>query len=93
MFIAITMDSRKKWQFTSEQLERLKLKREKWYRDQKRLIEYEKLRSRKINEYEEKRKQAELMKNSDKQESLQQSKSNNPQRRKTSSPNYEHSKE
>jgi len=87
------MDSRKKWQFTSEQLERLKLKREKWYRDQKRLIEYEKLRSRKINEYEEKRKQAELMKNSDKQESLQQSKSNNPQRRKTSSPNYEHSKE
>jgi len=86
------MDSRKKWQFTSEQLERLKLKREKWYHDQKRLIEYEKLRSRKINEYEEKRKQAELMKNSDKQESLQQSKSNNPQRRK-SSPNYEHSKE
>ncbi|XP_012063196.1 PREDICTED: uncharacterized protein DDB_G0283697-like [Atta cephalotes] len=90
---AITMDSRKKWQFTSEQLERLRLKREKWHRDQERLIEYEKLRSRKINEYEEKRKQAELMKNSDKQESLQQSKSNNPQRRKTSSPNYEHSKE
>ncbi|KYM87324.1 hypothetical protein ALC53_03510 [Atta colombica] len=87
------MDSRKKWQFTSEQLERLRLKREKWHRDQERLIEYEKLRSRKINEYEEKRKQAELMKNSDKQESLQQSKSDNPQRRKTSSPNYEHSKE
>ncbi|XP_011055111.1 PREDICTED: RNA-binding protein 25-like isoform X2 [Acromyrmex echinatior] len=90
---AITMDSRKKWRFTLEQLKSLRLKREKWQRDQERLIKYEKLRLRKINEYEERRKQAALMKNSDKQESLQQSKSNNPQRRGTSSPNYEHSKE
>ncbi|EGI65072.1 hypothetical protein G5I_06533 [Acromyrmex echinatior] len=87
------MDSRKKWRFTLEQLKSLRLKREKWQRDQERLIKYEKLRLRKINEYEERRKQAALMKNSDKQESLQQSKSNNPQRRGTSSPNYEHSKE
>ncbi|KYN45380.1 hypothetical protein ALC56_00227 [Trachymyrmex septentrionalis] len=82
------MDSHKKWRFTAEELDRLRSKREKWHRDQERLIKYEKLRSRKINEYEERRKQAKLMKNSDKQEFLQHSKNNNPHRRKTSSPNY-----
>ena len=88
MFIVTIMDSHKKWRFTAEELDRLRSKREKWHRDQERLIKYEKLRSRKINEYEERRKQAKLMKNSDKQEFLQHSKNNNPHRRKTSSPNY-----
>ncbi|XP_018316274.1 RNA-binding protein 25 [Mycetomoellerius zeteki] len=89
---AITMDSRKKWRFTLEEQERLRLKRKEWRIQQKKLIKHEILKSRKIEEFERKRK-LELMKNSDKQESLQQSKSSNPQRRETSSPDYKHSNE
>lgn len=92
LFIAITMDSRKKWRFTLEEQERLRLKRKEWRIQQKKLIKHEILKSRKIEEFERKRK-LELMKNSDKQESLQQSKSSNPQRRETSSPDYKHSNE
>lgn len=93
MFIEITMDSHKEWRSTLEDQEKLKRlkKREKWINEQQYLIKHEKRKLQMIEEYEKKR--AKAMKIDYKRTSLRRSKSNSPQRRETSSSDYEHFKE
>lgn len=86
------MDSHKEWRPITEQEEKLEKlrRREKWLIEQECRIKHEKRKLKMIEEYE--RKRAKAMK-IDKQESLQRSKSNSPQRRETSSSDYEYFKE
>ncbi|XP_018394764.1 PREDICTED: myb-like protein X [Cyphomyrmex costatus] len=85
------MDSCKKWHFTLKEEKRLRLKRKEWRIQQQHYREHEKHKSRMIKDFE-RRREAELIKNSDK-ESLQQRNSSNPQRREISFPDHKHSKE
>lgn len=74
-----------------EEQERIRLRREEWLIQQKLERKHKERKLKMIEEYE--RKRAESIEIDGKQKSLRQSKSISPQRRGTSSPDYEHSKE
>lgn len=85
------MDSRKRWPSTLEEQERIRLKKKEWVIQQKLERKHEERKLKMIKEYE--RKRAESIGIDGKQKSLRQSKSVSPQRRGTSFPDYEHSKD